>query len=336
MAEPRSPSAPPTPVPNRHQYDPLPVIIPECSINLLAGPPGVGKSALMAWFARQFAANLPIFGQQPSAVPYQAIIAADRSWDNSTKLWFELEDMGDLPAYSIQDDRAFKKARLRRKQDRVAILQECIYAVSPEGDGKFPRGSLIWVDPLGLFLGGNLLDYDTCLVGCSEIREICLALGITIIGTAHASKQKADKREQYLRLQDRILGSAALFGYTDTQMYIASPEEMQTSHYTFLWHPHHAPAELFALERDDHGRFRHTGRPVGEGQPRDRRRTELLAYLLETFQTDTGEATTASLEARGEHLGASRASVHRRLRELREAGTLTALGSGRWKLIIPS
>lgn len=318
-------------------YDPIPTIIPECTVNLMAGAPGTGKSALMAYLARCFAENTPIFGHQPSSVPFQGFIAADRSWDTSTKLWFDLEAMGGINAYSIQDDRGFKKARLRRKQDRVAILKECILTLSADGMGTFPRGSLIWVDPLALFLGGNLLDYDTCLVGCSEIREICLDLKITLIGTAHAAKQKADKSERYLRLQDRILGSAALFGYTDTQMYIASPEEMGTKHYTFLWHPHHAKAELFALDRDDQGRFRPAEGGMQDSLSRtEARRDELQGYLLLAFEGDLGESSTALLEQRGEQFGASRATTHRILKKLREAGLIQSVGAGRWRKIQPS
>ncbi len=78
-----------------------------------------------------------------------------------------------------------------------------------------------------------------------------------MIGTAHAAKQKADKNERYLRPQDRILGSTALFGYTDTQMYLAAPDETGSKDgvYTFFWNPHHAPPAAFPLTRDSEGRF---------------------------------------------------------------------------------
>jgi hypothetical protein len=241
-----------TPARCPHPLDP---ILLRTTVNLCAGAPGVGKTAFLAWFIHRIQRGEKIFGRQPAPIPFQGFIGADRSWTESTSRWMDLEELDPLPHYSLQDDRAFRKARLRNKRDRIHIFGECLAALSLAGDGRFPLGSLIYVDPLALFLGGNLIDYDTCLVACSEIREICTDKGIAIIGTAHAAKQKADKADRYLRLQDRILGSAALFGYTDTQLYLASPDECGTDCYTFLWAPHHAPTELFSMTRDHRGLF---------------------------------------------------------------------------------
>lgn len=229
--------------------DPIPTIIPGASVNLLAGAPGAGKTALSSWIMCQFRDNLPIFGHQPTPIPKLGIICADRSWAQSTSKWFALAGYGDIPHYSLLDDDEFSVRRLRQKQERVTILEACL-------DKLFlPWGSLVLVDPLALFLGGNLLDYDTCLVACAEIRGACRRRGITIIGTAHASKQRADKNQRYLRLQDRIAGSVALFGYTDTQMYLASPAEIEEEFSVFHWSPHHAVSQDFKLTRADNGLF---------------------------------------------------------------------------------
>jgi len=58
-----------------------------------------------------------------------------------------------------------------------------------------------------------------------------------------------------MRLQDQILGSTAIFGFSDTQMYLASPEEIGERYYAFLWHPHGARPETFHLSRDERGLF---------------------------------------------------------------------------------
>lgn len=235
----------------------LPPVILEYSVNMLAGASGVGKTAFLAWWVQQIQLGLPIFGLQPPAGAYQAFIGADRSWIRSSSKWFAVQGCAPIPHYSLQDDTSFKKSNLRNKRDRMTIFRDvCLAAVRPPGMKVFPPHSVVYVDPVSLFLGGNLLDYDTCLVACSELREIAQDQQVTIIGTAHASKQKADKSERYLRLQDRILGSAALFGYTDTQLYLASPEEVGEECYQFLWAPHHAKSELFPLVRDEEGRFR--------------------------------------------------------------------------------
>lgn len=313
--------------------DPLPPVLLGGTINLLAASPGCGKSTLLAWLARQVAAKTPLWGYDWNEVPWQGIICADRSWDRSTSRWFALEGMQDIPAYSLQDDVDFSKARLRHRHQRVAVFEHCLKQLSPEKNGKFPVGSLIYVDPLALFLGGNLIDYDTCLVACSELRELCTAKGITVIGTAHSSKQMADKRARYLRLQDRILGSTALFGYTDTQMFLAGPGEVdeQMLHYVFLWHPHHAPPATFRFDRDAEGRFV-PGEQL-EGAERTTPAavaTDFPDWLQEAL---AGPRTFLELVVlAGEH-EMSRATLNRRLSALKREGRVVQPKHGYWQAL---
>ncbi len=235
--------------------DPLFPIFIGGTVNVFAGASGTGKTALLASWAVALRDGQPICGYQPGDISGGIyLISADRSYIQSTKRWFILAGWGDIPCYSLQDDLDFNVQRLRKKVDRVDILKHCLDRLEVR-----PR-SVTLIDPLGLFLGGNLLDYDTCLVACSEIRRICQTRQTTMIGLAHASKQIADPKRRYLRLQDRVAGSTAIFGYSDTQIYLAAPEELSTakepiSHYTLYWNPHHAPAETFALDRTKSGLF---------------------------------------------------------------------------------
>lgn len=312
---------------------PLPPILLGGTINLFAAAPGTGKSTWLAWFSRQLQSRTPLWGHQWGHVPWQGIICADRSWTESTSRWFELEGMGTIPAYSLQDDRSFAKARLRHRHQRIAVFEHCLKQLSPEKNGKFPSGSLIYVDPLALFLGGNLLDYDTCLVACSELRELCMDREITVIGTAHSSKQRADKRDRYHRLQDRILGSTALFGYTDTQMFLAAPGEVDESidHYVYLWHPHHAPPATFRFDRDKDGRFVpgtciEGGTTIPEGP----------SEFPEWLQTVLNEPRTfleLVVLAADQLPPYSRATLNRRLAALKREGRVQQPKHGYWQAI---
>lgn len=309
---------------------PLEPILLRTTVNLLAGSPGVGKTAFLAWFIRRIQLQEKVFGRQPAAIPFQGFIGADRSWTESTSRWMDLEELDPLPHYSLQDDRSFRKARLRNKRDRITIFTECLAALSPGGDGQFPAGSLIYVDPLALFLGGNLIDYDTCLVACSEIREICTDRGISILGTAHAAKQKAEKKDRYLRLQDRILGSAALFGYTDTQLYLASPEECGVESYTFLWAPHHAPTEIFSLDRDERGLF-----VPGEKILDDALVDERVQWILDLLEKATSHTLELFTIVRvGKERGLSRSTVKRQLELLVKEGSVERIAHGRYRLVL--
>lgn len=317
-------------------HDPMPPVILQHSVNLLAGAPGTGKTAFLVHMVQTLQQRKPFFTLPAAPQPiYQAFIGADRSWDDSTRKWFDVQgiDADAFPHYSLQDDRKFQKSRLRKKHERIAIFAECLERVSPNGSGEFPSPTLIYVDPLALFLGGNLLDYDTCLVACSELREICIDKGICIVGTAHAAKQKADKKETYLRLQDRILGSAALFGYTDTQLYLASPEETDRSTYTFLWAPHHAKSQMFAMTRDDQGRFIPVdGQPLestaaGGKAPKPLADVDWLLALL----TEPKKAT--ELVEAGEERSVSRMTVYRRLNALVEQGRVRQVARGTYQVV---
>ena len=319
--------------------DPLPPILLGGSVNILAGASGTGKTALLASWLKALKEGKPFFpgyAPPPGAIKSISVISADRSWAQSGKKWFDLVDWGNINCYSIQDDFGFKIERLRRKSERTAILGECMNALGyPEGRANH---AVICVDPLGLFLGGNLIDYDTCLVACSEIRRLCISRSVTIIGLAHASKQLADPKRRYLRMQDRLAGSTALYGYSDTQMYLAAPEEISAAHYGFYWNPHHSPAETFTLRRRDDGLFHPPERLIEAEPPLPRipepPRAELLRWI-----TVEGVLFGNLYDFAQQHptLDApSERTLRRWLTTLIDEGAIAKTGHGKYKRVRPN
>jgi len=292
--------------------DPLPNVIPSCSICILAGAPNIGKTALLASLARDFRDNRPIFGHQPNQLPALGVIAADRNWARGAGVWFERVGYADVHYYSMADDLGFDPRSLRRKFERTQRLLEFTDRLA------LPPGSLLIVDPISLFLGGNLLDYDGCAVACHEIRAMLRQRLLTILATAHAAKLKADKRDRYLRLQDQILGSTAIFGFSDTQMYLAAPEEVGKSYYAFLWHPHGAPIETFSLERDEQGLFLPWSGADRGNQAR------VLALLPE----NGSEITFGALRELADAIPLSLSTLQRTLEKLLEDGRITKIRHG--------
>lgn len=310
MAPESTPSSPTFASAPHDPRDPLPGILPYGGIHLLAGAPGCGKTALLATLLRSFRDGTPIFGHQPTPVSSIAFFGVDRSWDN-TKGWFHRAGYPEIPYYSLADDPAFNKSRLRKRFDRTAILREVLDKFLAAGHLR--PGGLVAVDPIALFLGGNLLDYDTCAVACLEIRDLLRSRALTLIGTAHASKQRGEK-DRYVRLQDRILGSAALYGFTDTQLYLATPEELEADHYVFLWCPHLAPAETFTLTRDTQGLFIPYDPQAGTRAAQQ--------ALLEALPMGTPQTFGQIVDLAAPALGLSRASIARYLKALLAAGVL--------------
>lgn len=228
----------------RPLLDPLPDIFTLGSLNLLAGASGIGKTALMAWMMTRFRDGASLFGHAtnpPTAIGY---FSADRPWKDTLK-WFEKVGYPDVRHYSLVDDHSMSlDGPQLRKRERVKFFQTCADKLD------LPPGALLIVDPIALFLGGNLLDYDAVAFACMGIHRYADTRRYCCWGMAHASKQKGDEKARYMRLQDRISGTNALLGFTGTQMYLAPPGETESDFYTFMWNPHNAPAESFELDKD--------------------------------------------------------------------------------------
>lgn len=303
----------------------------------MAGASGTGKTALLASWLRALKEGkefFPGYAPPPDAITSISVISADRSWAQSGRKWFGLVDWADINCYSLQDDFGFNIERLRRKSERTTILGECMNVLGyPEGQAN---NALVLVDPLGLFLGGNLIDYDTCLVACSEIRRLCVKRSVSIIGLAHAGKQLADPKRRYLRMQDRLAGSTAIFGYSDTQMYLAAPEENNAEHYGFYWNPHHSPAETFTLRRREDGLFHppehviDVNVPVGAPElPRE----ELLDWIS---PEGTLFGDLFDFVQKHPRLVASDRTLRRWLTTLSTEGLILRSGRGLYKRVRPS
>lgn len=228
------------------QLHPLPGFIHRRSLNLFCGASGIGKSALMAMMLRDFRDQRPIYGHRPNPVSGIGLVLADRTWEQGARQWFERAGFPEIRCYSITDDRGFDLRRFRQKKwERPQLLLECIDKL------KLTAGGLVAIDPMALFFGGNLLDYDVVACAALEIQRGLADRDVAALGLAHTAKIKSDPKAGYARAQDKILGTAALGAYTSTQMALISPEESGDPYYSFSWHTHLTKSVAFRLERDE-------------------------------------------------------------------------------------
>lgn len=293
--------------------DPIPGLITFGSVNLFAGASGVGKTCLLAWLLTQLRDGKPVFEIAVNTPPKIGYICADRGF-NSAKYWLGKAGYLGIPFYSLADDAGFNTSRLRSKVHLIKILGECLDKL------ELPPGALAAIDPLALFMGGNLNDYMNCAVACIEIRRECTRRQITMIGTAHASKQKTDKQSRYQRLQDRILGSSAQLGYGDTQLYLASPEETNERFFTFLCHSHTSPPQIFPLGRRDDGMF------VPWAESTQAAEEGAVYKALPEDGSTIGLTTILGLCS-----DISQATVFRRLQELIDQGLVERVAKGQYR-----
>lgn len=179
------------------------------------------------------------------------VLVVDRQ-QASHKEWFARAGWPDIPMYSYRDDPKTKWEDFLQRPALKGLLLHGLQELEKQGVG---RGSLIIVDPISPFIAGNLIDYKHTLVGLGVIDQLSKERGVTLLGIAHMAKQKGGEKDRYTRPQDRILGSAALGGFTDTQIYMLHPDDTDHGNYELGWIPHNAPAEAFQFERDDQGLF---------------------------------------------------------------------------------
>lgn len=299
--------------------DVLPYFLPVGGVNILAGAPGVGKTAWLAGLLRAIRDGEPIFGHPTTRVPPLGFVGTDRSWLNGAAWWFEQAGFPEIAHYCPQDDLSYNLRNLRRKHERTDVLASFMDRL------QLPPGAVIGVDPVTPFLGGNLLDYDTCYVASQEIQRYLHMRQYTLIGTAHAGKQRADASDRYLRMQDRILGSAALIGFGDTTMYLASPEELEQPYYGFHWAPHRAKAETHYLKRTETGLFV----PYVPPQHDDAAHTDrLLPYI-----PDTEPIGLTDLVDRVQEIPLSRSTVQRCLKRLLSQNLIVKHGRDQYQRI---
>jgi hypothetical protein len=236
--------------PPRRLQDIISDVLPAQQLHLIAGAPGAGKTAFVFWLLAQLRDGKKVFGLETRKPAFIGFIASDRTWDSHER-WAQTVGYADIPKFSVVDDPTLSLEKLDDKKvsKHVEFLRMLIQKCN--GGEDPPRDSLLILDPISLFIGGDMNRYLSVFRHMIEISQMCKAQGWTILATAHASKQKGSKDERYVRPQDRILGTAAFLGCAGTVCYLATPEETEDEiDPEFTWAPHHAPMATMRLFRN--------------------------------------------------------------------------------------
>src|SRR5579859_3349383 len=230
--------------------DPIPSIIPFCSLTIFAGAPAVGKTTMLLDWIRRWWDGRTICHHEtnpPTMIYYVGADRGQRPEDFQERVGVGPEK---CQFYSIVS--AASKLNVEDFANPAhgrALLQHVMAELNPQ------PGAHVIIDPLSpLFITGNpnsSRDVAASLIRLSRLME---DRQINITRVAHFAKQKADKSDRYRRPQDRVSGSYAFSGYSDTQIYLCEPEP-PVKHYTLGWNPRKRAPEDFAFQRDDAGWF---------------------------------------------------------------------------------
>jgi len=237
-------------------------LLPAGSICTFSGASGVGKTAFAAReIIHALQHGLPIFGHPSTSPTCIGILACDRPWRDH-RAWFEKAGCQHLTHWQQHDPALPTPDGLPRIVTRSLRDEEYPWEILRDFRNvhktfralvdslQLPPGALLLVDPISLFIPGRLIDYKDVAIGMGLLDQQLKPLALTTLGVFHVSKQKAGGNDRYLRPQDRILGSNALLGYSETTFYLLSPSEAQKPHYEFGYVAHQLPEASFAFKRD--------------------------------------------------------------------------------------
>lgn len=304
--------------------DPIQDLIPFGSICTFSGASGVGKTAFIASMIVSIQAGEPLFGHQTNPPPKIGLLVCDRPWRDHAA-WFEKAGCPDLPHLSLRDlpDYQWQLFRTYSPEEMASKLFGGLIDTL-----ALPPGSLLIVDPLPLFLSGRLIDYKDVAISFGMLDRELRKRQITMLGVFHVSKQKANRTDRYMRPQDRILGSAALIGYSETAFYLLSPDEAEHHAYEFGAIAHQLPPIVLHYKRNKQGLFV----PAHELDGIDQEEQAFACFPPE----GTSVAASIILDKIERTLPCANATARRILGRLISDGRVKKLGRGLYERAKPS
>ena len=290
-------------------------ILPAQQVHILAGASGAGKTTFLLQYLRDFLDGKQFFSHvaKPCGLAY---VGADRQEAEYTEK-FALMGIEPFQLTSIVLNQRYKPRILSKPDKRDELLRHMV----SEFRACIPDFGLLVIDPLSPLLPNKLGDYHEVADALVGLTRLCIEEEITIIGTHHATKLKPDT--QFVRPQDRILGSAALLGYSGTHMFLSSPQENNEGLYVLTIVPHNAPPETHRLTREKNGRFAVVTDAQGV--------VEHHALLrLVPYEPDWIDFSTLKDKAK-EALHISDATIYRRLNQLETDGYVKQPSKGKYQ-----
>lgn len=177
-------------------------IFPAREVHLIGGPSGSGKTRLMFQVVTDWIAGRDVFEEKSHPVPFY-YVSCDRSLDSVHRT---LDDLGIsrtlFPILSTITDKAFETCpTMPNWADMMRVVKE-----------RQPDTRALFVDGFATLAGEA--KYHGLHRFLAGVTRDCHKHDLTIWGSAHATKMKADSKIPNQR--QRILGSVGWAGFCDT------------------------------------------------------------------------------------------------------------------------
>lgn len=298
-------------------------ILPRGEVSIVAGASGAGKSTLVMQFLAAFQRKESHFlGYAFAKEINWGWLANDHAWKmyEGTAARCGL-DFDKIPHVSLMDDDTLDLELF--KVNPLRMLEDCLDKLVDQDCNA------IVADTLVSWFGGDIRNYNIPAYALLRLGRYCRRRNVTLLGTHHATKARTDYG--FKRPQDRISGSAALLGFSSTQLFLLPPDESGNPCYEFHIIAHNAPARMIALTR--------LGEAEGgvfvpfEGE-REGKMNALEATIIE-LMTAAGDMSVtrnyllAKLKAEGTDLSPS--TLDRHLKTLVREGLITRARHGEYR-----
>lgn len=304
-------------------------LVPPGGISIITGASGAGKTTFIADLVRRILGRKPVFGYTPDDVPFVGFVGTDRRWAVA-RAWFDAAGVQEGPrfrAHCLQDDiPGFNWARARKEDNHPELFEEAIDIL------KAPEHSLIFYDPIALYLGRRLNDYTETAAAIGPLNAICVKRKMTVIGSCHVPKARNDPKDGFLRYQDRALGSTAIASYTNTQFYVVGPEETKKPYHVIGYVAHNLPPAEVKFARG----------PDGLLAPLSTEQAQVLDVVEEADvdlvfkeipEPHEVPITAKELLRQAEARGVGRSPTYDRLKKWKDAGLIEQPSEGLWRKV---
>lgn len=286
-------------------------LMPSNQVHLLGGPSGAGKTTLafqMLDALRRGEGNF--LGRKILRPMKIAYISADRA-SNSVEETLDRVQV-DFPIFSIVDKALEGKSLI----DDVFPMLTATYGYRPD---------FIYVDGFtGLCPDGTVNNYLAVASWLATLQRYCQAKKITLVGACHTSKIR--EGEEIRNVRQKVLGTVAWAGYSETIILIEPPEnaKVEDSKKAVYLLPRNKPEEKIFVFMED-----------GKYVLHESMATESTAgdFILETILpeatlTPSRAIDHKSLWAIAERKGVNRRTFDRYLANLVSRGKLRRTGKG--------
>lgn len=268
-------------------------IFPRSEVHLLGGPSGAGKTTLLFQILSAWELGEDVFGYKSFPLPW-AYIACDRSQEAT--------------------ERTLKRLNLHPSSVCSLVNTEIplsLPAILTHVQKSHTHTKVLAIDGIGrLCPEGKINDYNMVSNFLCGLNRFCRKNDVTIIGLGHTTKVK--KGEEFINPRQRILGSVAWGGFSDTVVVIepTNPEDVDDPQRTVLILPRNESSFRLDYQFDKDGKL----------VPRANEVAEVLFEQWLNKQSAGFEFTVLMLvEATGQH----RRTVERWLAKQVENGRLT-------------